>query len=484
MDSSNQINKTMEQNQVDVGLFMETDEIPCLVIAEEEMDAVLQTEVTEPNVVEQNIPTDEEDELLNSQPKSSENEKEKVKIPGVQTNPVSDRVKLSGAARIRLRKYLNEGIDIDNARRLCQMPMREARSEVRDLLSTRKRVRSDGSTPPEVKRPSKWAAGIDADGTPRKAATTRPAKPAPPMQTVHKPQQQEKAAPSYKDAVSTTKIGVIPPDFPKTRWSDEQLRAIQQAVLGKIVELRKGVIKPSFSSCTFKPGWLVFVCRDNDTVEWLGTHVPTLKPWNDAELKVVAEDDVPKARIVVGYFPEQAETSNEMILGLLEGQNTDLSVGYWKVLKRIIRGGIVELTISIDPISADVLQQKGHRVNYGYGSALVRPTRPQTEVERGVARTVMATTSANKAKSDNGAKLSTNSSDDKPCCSKGISKPSSFSKPAGNTAKSGSVRSQSDRPRKWERSSTEESALLNSNRGRKVAKRAIKHTKHDACSKR
>lgn len=473
MDFNNQVkNEKEKQKQVVVDLSSAEMGAHGPNSSVEAMDVVQHAEDhMDPIAVVTNIPTDEEDALLNSQPVESV----KVQSPSAESKPVTERVKLCGAARKRLRTYLDEGIDIETARKLCVKPMREARKEVNELTVKRKRVRSDGSSPPEKKHPAKRTADMDVDGTPRKADKGKIIVPVSAMPATQH-QLQSQAAPSYKETVETTKIGVIPPDFPKTRWSDKQLEAIQSAVKDKIRELRKGVVKPAFSSCSFKPGWLSFGCRDTSTVQWLETHVPTLKPWSDAKLKVAAESDVPKAQVFVGYFPEKKDTSNEEILELIEGQNCELSVEYWKVLNRVIKGAIIELTLSIDPISSDLLKRKNHNVNYGYGSALIRPTRQQNEVRRGITSTVKAATSTAPAKSSDGGTHAPAKLDDKPGCSKDTVKPSSFRPPLNIKArKQDPNRSKSDRPKKWERNSAEEAALLNTNRGRKVAKRAAKN---------
>lgn len=463
-------NKTYEQKQVDVDLSILSSVAQGPNSEIEPMEVAQVTEDLGPIMNVADIPTEEEDELLNSQPKESVI----VEEPGVKT-PVSEKVRLSGAARKRLKMYLDDGIDIKVARKLCTKPMREARKEISELKLNRKRVRSDGSTPPDAKQQPKRAADIDVDGTPRKVSSGSITKP---TATLPSLQQQQQKAPSYKEVTATTKIGVIPPDFPNSRWSNEQLEAIQSAVLDKIYDLRKGTMKPSFSSCTFKPGWLTFACSDDETVQWLKTHMPTLKPWSDAVLKVVAEDEVPKAQIFVGYFPEKADKSTEKIIGLMEGQNRDLSIEYWKVLKRVVKGGVVELTLSIDPVSADMLKSKGHKVNYGYGSVLIRPTRPQNEVVRGLPNKAKAATSTLVATSSKGVSSNPTKLDEQPSCSKDTAKPSSFRPPLKKKAdKKSPNKSESGRRRKWERNSAEESALLNTNRGKKMAKRASKSSR-------
>lgn len=431
------------------------------------MDVVEQVVVTSgPHVTDDStIPTDDEDALLNSQPK------ETVPAESAESKQsTNNRVKLTGAARKRMKQFVEDGIDTETARILCQKPMRETRKEVKALTGSRKRVRSDGSTPPATNQPAKRTTGAAADGTPLKVDSGKLKKPA---TIVPEKPQKTTAAPSYKDVVAAMKIGVIPPDFPTTRWSDEQLHSIKRSILYKIVELKKGPLKPNFSNCSFKPGWISFVCDDKETVQWMETYVPEIKPWDGAVLKVVAEDEVPKAQVFVGYFPDKEDTSSTFILGMVEAQNRDLSVEYWKVLNNVVKGGVVEITLSIDPISAEVLKQKNYRVKFEFGTALVRPTRQPSVVERKKLETTTATVSATSAKSDKSASKP-KSSDDKPGCSKHVPRPISIGDNNQKAKNKAPTAPMSNRPKKWERHSAEHAALLNSNRGRKVAKRAKK----------
>ncbi|XP_065361806.1 uncharacterized protein LOC135955383 [Calliphora vicina] len=147
------------------------------------------------------------------------------------------------------------------------------------------------------------------------------------------------------DVAQIVRLGVIPSDFPNTIWSDDKLKLIQAAVLDKIVEMKKGSIEAQFAGCSFKTGWLVFNCKGSDSAKWTKEHVPTLKSWQDAAIKVVSEDEVPKTEKFIGYFPEASETRNSRILSLIEGQNDDLTVEFWKVLNRVSKGSISKITI-------------------------------------------------------------------------------------------------------------------------------------------
>ncbi|XP_053945535.1 uncharacterized protein LOC128855012 [Anastrepha ludens] len=178
---------------------------------------------------------------------------------------------------------------------------------------------------------------------------------------------------SYKDAACSTKLGIIPPDYPTTVWSTERLTAIQHAILEAIRKKQTGAAKPKFNSCTFRPGYIVISCGCDDTANWLKEVVPKLKPWKDAQLKIVQEADIPRPQIFVGHFPELDSPSTEDIISLLDGQNEGLNTNDWRVLNRVRKGTVVEITIAIDPISAEVIKTSNNWLNYGFGKTQLRP---------------------------------------------------------------------------------------------------------------
>lgn len=108
-------------------------------------------------------------------------------------------------------------------------------------------------------------------------------------------------------------------------------------------------------------------CGDAETLEWLRKVSQTLKPWKGAEIVAMNATDVPKPSVYVGYFPEPSTTPVDSILGLVEGQNEGLRVGSWRVLNRVQKGPTTELTLAVDPHSAETLDRLGYLVNYGYG---------------------------------------------------------------------------------------------------------------------
>lgn len=285
-------------------------------------------------------------------------------------SPNADRLKLCGSARKRLKIYLQQGMEIENARVLCQKPMKEVRNELKELKTPKKRKYSHESNQDEISPPKGDV--VENVSTPRTSIDGSIE-----ANNINVELETNMSNKPHSNADEIIRLAVIPSDYPNTIWTDEKLKLIQTAVLDKIIECKKGNLKPQFAGCSYKPGWLLFKCKGHNSELWVREHVPTLKPWQDAKLKVVSEEEIPKSEIFVGYFPEKPETLTSRILSLIEGQNEDLSVEFWKVLNRISKNKIEEITFAIDPSSICKLKELGYHISYGYGTVHIRPTKRQ-----------------------------------------------------------------------------------------------------------
>ncbi|KAM8718854.1 hypothetical protein ACLKA7_001546 [Drosophila subpalustris] len=112
---------------------------------------------------------------------------------------------------------------------------------------------------------------------------------------------------------------------------------VREAILDEICEQRQGAVKPYFTGCSFRRGWLLISCANQETANWLKATVPKLKLFNGAQIELVAEADMPRPQIYVGYFAKTEKCSNEDILQLLKGQNRIGRIGDWRTLNRVER---------------------------------------------------------------------------------------------------------------------------------------------------
>ncbi|KAL7726469.1 hypothetical protein ACLKA6_001091 [Drosophila palustris] len=265
---------------------------------------------------------------------------------------------------------------------------------------------------------------------------------------------------------------------------------VREAILDKIREQCQGAVKPYFTGCSLRPGWLLISCANQETANWLKATVPKLKLWNGAQIEIVAEADMPRPQIYVGYFPKTEKCSNEDILQLLEGQNSALRIGDWRTLNRVERGKHVELTLSVDPVSDDLLKSQGYTLCYGFGLVNVRPkNRHSVGVKDTAAEPEPGTASTTQVQE---------ASQELPCCSNSIApssntpeeekekaggstleglltsaKAAKMERPATNTPQVARMRPPlygrlPNKPGKGARRSQEETVLLGSNRASDV----------------
>lgn len=71
---------------------------------------------------------------------------------------------------------------------------------------------------------------------------------------------------TYKQAMEGTRVGILSDNFPATALTSDQMTAVKEAILNKVLKFEDGGIKPGFSGITPKPEWLVITCKDEATV--------------------------------------------------------------------------------------------------------------------------------------------------------------------------------------------------------------------------
>lgn len=268
--------------------------------------------------------------------------------------------KLSGAGQKRFKKLLEKGHSREEAHRLAQIP-NNADASKRPRNSDLNGSNTSGNpTPAKIARQktSSVQHRIDAIRSETSGSTN---------------ETERKVNPSYRDVANYVKLGILPNGYPKIELTTEQLIATQKAILARVAGQRKESIKPKFGNCAFKSGYLVIVCKNQETANWLKDITPSLSPWSGAALTAVDEKDIPQPEIMIGFFPWSAEDSNEEILTLLESQNDGLTVDAWRILQRnIISQRHVELVFTVDGVSLNAIKKSEFSLDFKFGNANLR----------------------------------------------------------------------------------------------------------------
>ncbi|XP_046683335.1 uncharacterized protein LOC124369375 [Homalodisca vitripennis] len=134
----------------------------------------------------------------------------------------------------------------------------------------------------------------------------------------HKEQSGQPQKPSYKQAVSGIRVGVLHSNFPETLLTTEQMEKIQSFILEAIVEEQEGPYSPRFYGINRRQVVLIFTCENTETAEWLKGMQDSLKPWEGASLKIVPEEEITRARIATVYLPDSIHETTDKIMKFLE----------------------------------------------------------------------------------------------------------------------------------------------------------------------
>lgn len=293
------------------------------------------------------------------------------------------RIKLSGAAQKRFKKLVESGHSRQEARRLAVIP-----PSPKDSAKRQRNVDLNGSSTSGNPTPAKIARNnggahkpqVKSSSVQHRIDAVRSKLPIPQKGT------EGRINPSYRDVANYVKLGVLSKGYPKIELSTDQLTAIQKEILMKVAGQRKESLKPKFGNCVLKSGYLIIVCKNPETADWLKGIIPSITPWAGAELLAVDEKDIPRPEILIGFFPWSAEDSNEEILTLLESQNEGLAVDAWRILQRSIKNQHVELVFTVDGGSLNSIIKNCFNLDFKFGYASLRKKYQKKNEEDGSER--------------------------------------------------------------------------------------------------
>lgn len=129
-----------------------------------------------------------------------------------------------------------------------------------------------------------------------------------------------------------------------------------------------------------------------------------LRPWKDADLKVIREGELPKAQIFNAFFLYNAEDNNEKILRLIKGRKRTMHEqlenpkGYRSSTESANTAHVILL---IDDQSIKKLKTCGYKVSFKLGEVTIRlkDNKPKTSSggqSKGKSETVGTTASKNR----------------------------------------------------------------------------------------
>lgn len=309
------------------------------------MDEVTKTnkKTTEEMEVDLSTPTD--------LPVTSDQERDLLRSPTPENKPR----KLGGAARKRLSRLLKSGVPYKSALHQILEQREQGQPQERkhspSVAGTSKRLRSNDDSPEqEAKKPCSAESVVTSGET-------------------------DLQKPSYGQAVSGIKVGILHLEHPTASITTKQMESLQYAIMAAVEDIPEGGPQVQFQSCTFRPGWLQVTCVNQESVSWLTGVVNTLQPWDGASLKCVSGDQLPKPHICVAYIPDEGSRrlTSEQVLTRLRKMNHGLFTLEWTVLHKEITGPGQTWTFAIDDRSMATLERIGFKPYLGFGQVVFRP---------------------------------------------------------------------------------------------------------------
>ncbi|CAB3254886.1 unnamed protein product [Arctia plantaginis] len=157
--------------------------------------------------------------------------------------------------------------------------------------------------------------------------------------------------------------------------SDEEINMVHEALL---LEIAKGEAGKGPRFCGFfnKKGFILVLCENHDSQEWLVKTIEKIKPWPEAKLFLKLKNRTLNATT---FLPGQEADTVEKALKLLQIQNKGLNTGEWIVLnEREFQGGRV-VTFSIDRYSFEALKVSKFKALLGFRNVFFKITNPQSQ---------------------------------------------------------------------------------------------------------
>lgn len=157
---------------------------------------------------------------------------------------------------------------------------------------------------------------------------------------------------SYADVAKTTKVAVLPLQYPDAKLTIAQLNAIEKAIIDAMATEKSQHV--NFEGLVYRPNMLIIGSVDNDSTCWLSRLINKIAAWEGIPLTVKVGDDIPKPHVINVFLPKCTERTTEELVNLLKVSNAGICTDEWKVLARKEQGKGILLTIGVN---ADSIKQ-------------------------------------------------------------------------------------------------------------------------------
>ncbi|XP_017058725.1 uncharacterized protein LOC108099613 [Drosophila ficusphila] len=150
-----------------------------------------------------------------------------------------------------------------------------------------------------------------------------------------------------------------------TPLTSNQMSSIKEAIIDVTVE-QSGNLKPQFEGCAARKGWLLVICSNLLTAEWLKRNFSHVRTKAGLKLRLMGEEELPRKNVVQGYFPDSLSTSSKKVLDIIEAQNP-VSTSEWRVMNRLTHGDLLHLVLTVDNESHKKLVDLDGIISFRFG---------------------------------------------------------------------------------------------------------------------
>ncbi|XP_024081663.1 uncharacterized protein LOC106661718 [Cimex lectularius] len=173
---------------------------------------------------------------------------------------------------------------------------------------------------------------------------------------------------TYQQALKALKMAVVLEEYPDKELTADQGRAVQRAILAEVWRCKnsKG---PQFRNGYVEKGAVLITCEKQSAKEWLMATVPTIHPWEGANLRVGPYREIIKPNRVAMWVPDPdllGTTDTGTILGLMKSQNPGINTKQWRVVSQRVEGKGLILVVDIDNASFGALSKANLKLYLGF----------------------------------------------------------------------------------------------------------------------
>uniref|UniRef100_A0A1B6F754 DUF4780 domain-containing protein n=1 Tax=Cuerna arida TaxID=1464854 RepID=A0A1B6F754_9HEMI len=166
---------------------------------------------------------------------------------------------------------------------------------------------------------------------------------------------------TFKQALTTIKIAVVPENYPDNKLTEEQAEQIQTALIGAIETLEDGDCA-QLSGSYVERGAVILSCMTKKTADWLINIVPSLTPWEGAKLAAGERSVLLRVTKVVLKTPKQlASTEPSRLVAMLGKQNPSFDASNWKIISCKGDANGQTLVFLVDDTALKAIKAAGNR---------------------------------------------------------------------------------------------------------------------------